>query len=348
MGEWPGGRSVVCGAVRGRASAWLSAILAGVLLVAGCGVESGSDTKLIGGRSLNESARSAAETAEVGESEQTAEADESAESAETDTTEQEPAADAEPGSTDSVGIDEWRRQMEEVCLQADATLAGVNPTDDAELAAAVIESMKVRNDLMRRLPRPEGHEAAVEQLLALVDAAVADAGVLGAEAIVEEFSTTATERAAELEVLVDELGVADCGENAESTSEICSLIDDEPIVALLGRVPPPESNAQFGVQGCEWGSMADDNAVSVLIGPVAGYEMNIEWIREIGEPLPGLGDEAYLADGFSITTGGSTRGSTVWVIAGDKVYAAGAIVDDEAGDTDVLIAMVTTLLDDAS
>lgn len=251
----------------------------------------------------------------------------------------------EPGEDEtaaaSITLEEWQERLEDVCVRSDEALIGADPLDEVAFGNAVIAALAVRVDGLRSLPRPAGYEAEVEALLGRLDAVMALHEESGAAVAMAELVGPESATAAEVERLIAELGIEDCGE-AAAGDPICARTPPELVAAVLGQAPEPEPMSQLGARGCLW--EAGDDRLAVQTGPIEVYPQALDFFRTDGLAVAGVGDEAYLVDGFSSVTGGSTRGSTLWVVAGDAVYGVGAIVAGEAVEQDTLLAVAAALL----
>ena len=316
------------------------AVLALMLLwvPASCGAESTVDVKAIGVRDEADSAAAVdPDSDDEGPTDGQSADGVPGSGEETDNRDPDVGEPDDQGSAgEPTGLAQWQQEMERICVEADRVLVGVNPFDTDALYAAAIEGMKIRHEKMSRLPRPEGHESAVEELLEVVAQIVAAyESAPDGTAVIAGLEDPDSEYGARLDELTAELGIENCGDGAESTARLCSLVPDDLVMSVLGEVPAPEARSQFGAEGCQWGDISDD-IVSVHTGPLDVYARSLDLLREDGKPITGLGDEAFVVNGFSSVTGGSTRGSTVWVVVDDRIFAAGAIVDGEAVDTEIL------------
>lgn len=149
-----------------------------------------------------------------------------------DTTTDDRAGDTDQGaSTDETGspstdgdtipAEQWRREMDAVCRVADDELAALFLSGEFS-EAALVEAWRKNGEAVRSLPRPQGQEQTVEELLALFDEVgeqlerEVEAGVA-----LSELSVPApdTELGSRLDALTDELGITECGRNAAAEAD---------------------------------------------------------------------------------------------------------------------------------
>ncbi len=239
-----------------------------------------------------------------------------------------------------IPLEQWQSQLEKTCDSALGAMLGVNPFDQVAWTEAAVESLQIRQDGIRQLPMPVGFESQVDELLGHLDHILAVHTESGTEAVVDLMSPD-SELTMQVDRLSVELGIEDCGKPA-SDPAICDRVPIDLIKSVLGQVPPAEHRDQLGAQGCLW--EVGDDSLAFQTGPLKAYAQVSEYFRQDGRPVPGIGDEAFLVDGFSSVTGGSSRGSTLWVVFENDVYAVAAIVDDASVDSDVLVSIVSAVM----
>lgn len=242
----------------------------------------------------------------------------------------------------SIALDEWQARLESVCVRSDQTMLSLDPLDEAAWSDGLMEAFEIRIDGLRSLPRPAGYEQEVEELLQQLDAFMTLFEEDGADAAIDELLDPTSATSVALERLTTELGIEDCGQ-VEVEALTCAQIPERLIVGVLGGAPQPDYKSQLGAEGCLWD--AGDDRLAVQTGSLDIYRDALDYFRSEGQSLAGLGDEAYLVDGYSSVIGGSTRGSTLWVVVGDEVYGVGAVVVGEAVDVSLLIPIAAAAFD---
>ncbi len=149
-----------------------------------------------------------------------------------DTTTDDRAGDTDQGaSTDETGspstdgdtipAEQWRREMDAVCRAADEELVALFLSGEFS-EAALVEAWRNNGEAVRSLPRPQGQEQTVEELLALFDEvgeqleSEVEAGVA-----LSDLSVPApdTELGSRLDALTDALGITECGRNAAAEAD---------------------------------------------------------------------------------------------------------------------------------
>lgn len=253
--------------------------------------------------------------------------------------------EAESGGTkqaegSSIPLEEWQERLETACAIASDEILGVDPFDEIAWSNAVISSLEVRVDEMKRLPLPTGFETEVEELLTYFDTVLAVHAESGPTAAVADLIEADSETS-RMEELVVELGIEDCGQ-PEVDPTFCDRVPAELVASTLGGAAEPEFRDQLGAQGCQW--EVGDNRVAVQTGPISVYAQAIDYFRGEGQAVDDIGTEAFLVGGFSSVTGGSTRGSTLWVLIDEDVHGVAAEVDGGAIDSSTLLAIATELL----
>ncbi len=245
----------------------------------------------------------------------------------------EPTEDEPADDDGTLPLDQWGDEMDEICRLADVEMAMLAMQGE-EHGAALIKGWQQRIDGMRALPRPAGHEQTAEELLVLLDDIVkrmeepSDTTTL-----MVELADPESELGAPLTALSEELGIADCGQGEQQGNDLCDLVSDEMVTAVIGEpAPTPEGGDQLSAHGCTW--RGDDVDFAVQSGAASIYSQAMDFARESGKPVAGLGDEALLVPGYSSITGGNTRGATLWVLEGETVIAVGGRVgfDPVGGD----------------
>ena len=117
-----------------------------------------------------------------------------------------------------------------------------------------------------------------------------------------------------------------------STELSCESIPPEMVEALLGSAPAPAEESMMGVTSCEF-VVDDDNAVAVSRGDSEVYRTAFDTMQPLSEgDVAGLGEIAFLVEGFSSASQGGTNGLTLWVDAGELIWAIAA--QRSSGDVD--------------
>lgn len=101
----------------------------------------------------------------------------------------------------------------------------------------------------------------------------------------------------------------------------------------------------MGVTSCEF-VLDADNAVSVSTGDSAAFRQSFETIESASQgAVPGVGEKAYLAEGFSSASMGGTKGLTIWVDTGDGIWSIAAKTSNGEVDSVALESLTRELLD---
>ncbi len=122
---------------------------------------------------------------------------------------------------DTIPVEQWRREMDAICRAADEELAVLFLSGEFS-EAALVEAWRNNGEAVRSLPRPQGQEQTVEELLSLFDEvgeqleSEVEAGVA-----LSDLSVPApdTELGSRLDALTDTLGITECGRNAAAEAD---------------------------------------------------------------------------------------------------------------------------------
>ncbi len=241
--------------------------------------------------------------------------------------------------TETMPFDRWLAEMDEICQRADQTVAATDSNDPE----AFKERWTIRADGMRSLPRPAGREDAADDLLATLDEIVVTldendniAGVLA------DLASPESEIGNRLNDLVAELELSDCGETEAEPTAFCDRITASMVADIVGAEADPTIAENLGAEGCEW--EGPNGRLAVQTGTTTTYTPVLDIVRQSPNPIPNLGEEAYLVDGYSSVTGGGTRGQTVWVVDGDRTIAASIDVGEIEVGRDLLVEISLRLL----
>lgn len=133
----------------------------------------------------------------------------------------------------------------------------------------------------------------------------------------------------------------DCGVVPDPDVDCETLVTDDEATALLGELSETETDP-----GCSWAGPEPDEAASnslaveVYAGDVA-YERVTEQLSGTGEPVPGLGEQASVFEGYSSQTLGSTCGRTLVAVVDGRTLQVALCLGDTPVTTEQLVALAT-------
>lgn len=122
------------------------------------------------------------------------------------------------------------------------------------------------------------------------------------------------------EALVEGCEQAAAGPDAVDV-DVCGLLGEGTVASLVATDPIVEGPvAGFaGGASCLWSDGTDENRLAVTVAGAGYYEQVKEgYGEELIEPVDGVGDEAFSADGFNYAAGGGTQGRSLFVLVGDR------------------------------
>jgi hypothetical protein len=115
----------------------------------------------------------------------------------------------------------------------------------------------------------------------------------------------------------------------------CESIPSAPVEAVLGAAPAPVEESMMGVTSCEF-DVDEGGSLAVSRGESGVYRTAFETMEPLSEgEAASLGENAFFVSGYSSASRGGTKGTTLWVDAGDVIWSfaaqrASGEVDSEA------------------
>lgn len=143
--------------------------------------------------------------------------------------------------------------------------------------------------------------------------------------------------------VLDEL-INSCQQVVTGGVDTCELIDDATVESVVGQeaqVEGPEPGFAGGTS-CVWEGV-DGSRLAVSVADASYYEQVAgAYDHAAKEAVTGVGDEAFVADGFNYASGGGTSGRSLFVKSGDRTVV---VAIDHDGDV-VATADLRDLADD--
>jgi hypothetical protein len=121
--------------------------------------------------------------------------------------------------------------------------------------------------------------------------------------------------------------------------DVCGLLDENTVASLVTADPTVEGPvAGFaGGASCLWSDELEERQLAVTVAGADYYEQVKDGYGEsLIEPVSGLGDEAFSADGFNYAAGGGTQGRSLFVLVGDRTLVVAYNPGEGSATTDQL------------
>jgi len=140
--------------------------------------------------------------------------------------------------------------------------------------------------------------------------------------------------------------VAACGEQVTGGVDPCDLLGGDTITSVVGSGPTvdgPQSGFAGGVS-CVWEG-DDGSELAVTVAAASYYDQVSDAYEASGvEQVSGLGDEAFVADGFNYAAGGGTSGRSLFVKTGERTVVVAVDPADGEPTNDQLSTLAEEVL----